>query len=508
MLTCSPSYSSLLVIGLVAIGCVRGDPEGRVIDPVAAVGAAPSCEGADGLARVWSGERREAFRGALAQSVGRWPEQAFASLDARIGEHAGSWAQIYAGACERGELAIMRCLDERVWELDALIALIIEQPERAAALWLELDRSVADPRRCERSTLGSAAPALDLERGRKLASLRLGLEIGAHAEVLERIDALEDDAAIRDTPAYALRLALAKAGVALADDQLDAADSSIARASDLVERAGPREAMAVDDARARVAAALGDVEAVLLAGEQALTAARAVGDRWLLLQQLRQFGVLLIELDTPDRAIAPLTEAIALAGRLRGPENPQTAELQTILAKAQLALGEIQAAHDSLTQARDAFVIALGPDHPQTLAAVEAIGRLFIAAGRPGDAQFAFLDLLEINRELYGPKHWRSARIKLELGDSLMAMDQHESARTLYTEALTPLAQELGPEHPAVIRASIHLGIAELALGNLEAAQGHCARGKNLAKALPPGGVLASEAEQCLAAVLAPPQAI
>jgi tetratricopeptide (TPR) repeat protein len=198
-----------------------------------------------------------------------------------------------------------------------------------------------------------------------------------------------------------------------------------------------------------------------------------------------------------------LVAAINLAGRIGGTDNPATAELQSILAQAQLELGQIEAAHDALTQARDAFVIALGPDHPQTLATVEAIGRLFVTAGQLGDAQFAFLDLLEIYSELYGLKDWRTAKIKLELADSLMAMDQHDSARTLYAEALTPLAQELGPTHPDVVRTSIHLGIAELALGNLEAAESHCGRGRDLATALESDSTLADEAARCLAQIQA-----
>jgi hypothetical protein len=111
------------------------------------------------------------------------------------------------------------------------------------------------------------------------------------------------------------------------------------------------------------------------------------------------------------------------------------------------------------------------------------------------------LDLLEIHSELYGLGDWRTAAIKLELADSLMAMDQHDSARILYTEALTPLARELGPVHPDVVRTSIHLGIAELALGNLEAAELHCRRGRDLATALATDDPLANEAARCLAQI-------
>jgi tetratricopeptide (TPR) repeat protein len=212
---------------------------------------------------------------------------------------------------------------------------------------------------------------------------------------------------------------------------------------------------------------------------------------------------LLIERGEAARAVSPLVEAINLAGRLGGTDNPAMAQLQTNLAQAQLELGQIEAAHDALTQARDAFVIALGPDHPRTLAAVEAIGRLFVEAGQLGDAQYAYLELLEIYSELYGLKDWRTARIKLQLADSLLAMEQYDSARTLYSEALVPLAQELGAVHPDVVRTSIHLGIAELALGNLDAAEPHCIRGRDLATALAPDSGLADEAARCLAEIAA-----
>src|SRR5690606_11961569 len=121
MLTRSPSPWSSVFMVFVAIGCVRTEPEGRVITSAPSAGAAPSCEGADALARGWTAEQREAFRGALAQSAGEWPEQAFTSLDARVGEHGDAWARTYASACERGELEITRCLDDRVAKLDALI---------------------------------------------------------------------------------------------------------------------------------------------------------------------------------------------------------------------------------------------------------------------------------------------------------------------------------------------------------------------------------------------------
>jgi tetratricopeptide (TPR) repeat protein len=484
-----------ILLGLAAIACV---PKKRGPNSPEPRGEPLVCTGVDRFARVWNPWKRTELEAALEQLPGEWPKQLLATLDARMPEHAQRWTDSYEQACEREGTAVQRCLDRRAWELDALLVLIIERPERTAALWSELERSAADPRSCEQEREDGPPvlePRLDDVRGRELASLAPLLELQEFARVHELVAALEADPLIASTPRYALCVALARA---TADN-----DEALAAAEALAEQLDPEARMAVAHTRAMLAHARGDAEASMRAREQAVAHARELGDPWFLAAQLGELGRALIERGEAARAMPPLLEAIALAGRVGGADNPGMAKLQIILAQAQLELGHIEAAHDALTQARDAFVVALGPDHPQTLATVEAVGRLFVAAGRLGDAQFAFLDLLEIYGELYGVKDWRTARIKLELADSLMAMDQHDSARTLYTEALTPLAQELGPVHPDVVRASIHLGIAELALGNIEAAEPHCSRGRDLAKGLPPGHPLAAEAEQCLAQIAA-----
>jgi tetratricopeptide (TPR) repeat protein len=378
-----------------------------------------------------------------------------------------------------------------------LISLIVEQPERAAALWSQLDR-VASPRGCERR--GGQRPAqLQPALAGELVRLELLVELGDHAAAAALLGGLEAEHELREAPGIALRLAVARVAVELGEGRLEPARQALSRAAVLAEEFGPRETIMLARADARVAAATGELELAAATLDRALALARSEADPELELALLREFGSTFVEHHQPARALERLTEAVALSSRLGRADNPVTAELQTILAEAQLELGQIEAAHDSLTQARDGFVITLGPDHPQTLASVEALGRSFIAAGLLGDAQFAFLDLLEVYTDLYGAKHWRTALVKLELGDSLMAMDQHDGARKLYSEALVPLIEGLGPGHRAVVRTAIHLGIAELALGNLDAAEPHCARGRDLAKGLAPGDPLADEAERCLA---------
>ncbi|HVI02684.1 MAG TPA: tetratricopeptide repeat protein [Enhygromyxa sp.] len=491
----SGSWWSLL-LSLAALGC---EPERAPLDPESAT-ASPVCAGAEQMSRVWNPSVRDQLAAALEQLPGEWPQQLLASLDARMPAHAQHWTDSYEQACARQANAALRCLDRRAWQLDATLGLIVDDPERTAALWAALERGVDDPRACMDES-GDAPPELEWARGRELASLPLLLELNEIAIVEPIVAELERDSVLSSAPRYALQVALARAAVEQAGGRREGALAAITLAVTYAEALDPGARSAVADASAKLAHARGDRAATELARAQAVAHAREQADAWLLVTQLAEQGRSWIEHGEPARAVPLLAEAISIAGRLGGADNPATAELQTILAQAQLELGQIEPAHDALTQARDAFVIALGPDHPQTLATVEAVGRLFVAAGQLGDAQFAFLDLLEIYGDLYGLDHWRTARIKLELADSLMAMDQHDSARTLYTEALTPLARELGPVHPDVVRTSIHLGIAELALGNFEAAEPHCRRGRDLATALAPNDPLADEAEQCLARI-------
>jgi tetratricopeptide (TPR) repeat protein len=488
-----------LCLGLGSLACTPSPSELGSAEPT----VGDRCGDADEFARVWSGDRQVELAAALAEVPGEWPRQLLATLDARTPELGRRWTQARAHACSSPAAA--RCLDAQLWQLDATLAAITEEPERAAQLWRALEASHGDPGRCLQQT--GEVPASDSQQGRRLAALALWAELGAEAEAAPLLASLTADPGVQ-APAHALILALATARMAVAGGRLELAEEALVQAEDAATQLGAGGAGGAGSARTRVLAlraellaARGQTDASLEARAEAVREARSAGDPWPLVAELEALAAAALERGRAEPAHAALVEAIAVAGRLAGVDDPRTAVLQARLAAAQLALGRTEAGYDALTQARDVLVVALGPDHPETLVTVEALGRLLVAAGRPGDAQLAFLDLLEIYTELYGVKDWRSARIKLELGDAAMAMDEHEAARTLYLEALTPLAQELGPTHPDVVRSSIHLGLAELALASLDAAEAACARGRDLAKGLaegPEAATLADQAARCL----------
>jgi tetratricopeptide (TPR) repeat protein len=328
--------------------------------------------------------------------------------------------------------------------------------------------------------------------------MQLWLDLGDPARLELSMDAIDSLDVLANTPAYAIRVQAAKAVVAYQSARLDESEAAFATATKLVEQLGPRSRSRLAQVRAFVAFQRGEAQASLLLLDESVASARQQSDPWLLLSALRIAGSGRIQANDHAGAVPLLTEAVALSTRLAGSENPHTAELQVRLAIAMRALGQIEAAHDLLTQARDSLVSTLGPDHPLTLGSVEQIARVLVDGGRPSEANLAYLDLLEVYGELYGPKDVRTAQIKLELGDTLMAMDEHDGARTMYLEALPPLVQDLGADHRDVIRCAIHLGIAEFALGHLDEAETHCTRGSDLVKALPKDDPLIAEVGRCV----------
>ena len=486
------------LIGVLCLSaCERGETTAISVPPEPA--HAPTCEGAEALDAVWTDARRGALQAALADVPGEWTTQLVSILDARVDRNGARWRTTYAQACAEDDRRAQRCLDAKLWQLDAVVALASESPLRGAAMWAEIDAALRDAETCaDRDDPSFDAPALARGLGERWSAMRLLLANAEDAEVRAIVAQLEAEAAVRETPAYALPLAAAKATVATTAGQLELASTSLATVESLAAELGPRARVSSAQLAAYVALARGDADAGVAALHASVAAAREQDDPWLVFATLRGLGRLLVSRDQAEAALEPLAEAVSLSTRLAGAENPHTAEIQVSLAQALTSLGRVDAAYDLLTQARDSFVNTLGPDHPQTLAAVESIGQLFVRAGQPGDAQFAFLDLLEIYGDLYGPKHWRTAAVQVELGDTLMAMEQHDSARELYTEALVPLVEEFGAGDRLVVRAVVHLGIAEFAVGNLEAAAEHCARGSNLAKALPAQDALVTEASLCV----------
>lgn len=458
-----------------------------------------ACEGANALDRIWTTPRHRELEAALATQPGEWPAQVLSTIDARVADEREAWRATYDRACEQQDVQAQRCLDAEAWQLDAVVAVLLDDPTGAVELWAEIDALLRDPGACAGTREPSFdAPPLTPDVGRELMRMRLLLNLGASAPLDEAVRALMLVELVTDTPTYSLQLHATQAVAAFRAGRIDEAAAALATATTLAEQLGPRAHMSLAHVRASVAFGRRDIEAGVLALDEGLAAAREQSDPWLLFSSLRNVGGVRIELGDYAGAVSLLTEAVALSTRLAGAENPHTAEVQVSLATAVLALGQIEAAHDLLTQARDSFVNTLGPDHPQTLAAVASIARVLVSAGRPFEANHALLDLLEVYGDLYGPKDARTALIKLELADTLMSMDEHASARTFYLEALPPLVQALGADHRDVIRCAVHLGIAELALGHLDEAQTHCRRSSDLVKALPADDPLAAEAGRCM----------
>ena len=459
--------------------------------------AKENCDALELVDEVWTPQRREQLAAHLAEAPGEWPEVALASLATRVETGREDWRRRYIGACEQRRPKALRCLELRLWQLDALVDLLLARPpEMAAQRWPAINHAFVGLEGCEASEF--ASQPLPRELGRELA--QLSMLINDEASTLgPRVRALAAEPQVAAEPGY-LRSALGfEVWVAAAEGDAEAVDRTLQRLRAIADDR-PRTMASMAQFEALATLSRGQLEAGVAHLEAGLGHARAEPDartRFLLLSSMAGLWTRFVG----EGAGPLLAEAVAVSTRLGDVENPYTAEAQASLASLQVKAGELSRAYELLLQARDAFAASLGVDHPRTLRTVRQIAELAVAAGRFDEAFYALSDLLAVYEQLHGEKHPITAEARVLLGDVLYAMEEFEGARQLYLGAMVPLTTALGPEDRSVVATVVHLGMAELALGNLDAAEAQCTRGRSLALALPEGDPLREDAASCLAKV-------
>jgi hypothetical protein len=245
-----------VALGVVLLGCEPKPDDVPTTSPV----TASTCEGADGLDRIWTTSRRGELEAALATQPGEWPMQVLSTIDAHLSAERQAWRDTYARACEQQDLKAQRCLDLEAWQLDAVVFVVLDEPAQAALLWAEIDALLRDPSACAGTREPSFdAPPLTPEVGRELMRTRLLLNLRAGAPLDEAVRALMLVEPVAKTPAYALQLHAIRAFSAFRASRIDEAAAALATATTLAEQLGPRARMSLAHVRAMVAFGRGDV---------------------------------------------------------------------------------------------------------------------------------------------------------------------------------------------------------------------------------------------------------
>ncbi|KFE58525.1 serine/threonine-protein kinase [Hyalangium minutum] len=419
------------------------------------------CQGSERhFAGVWDEAAREALHRAFLATGSPDAEASFAAVAAALERWKEDWTRAHQEACEAtrvwGEQSDqvlglrMACLDERLGEVNRLVAVLQGADARTVERGFGLGASLTSLRRCSDVRTLQEAVALpeDPVALAEVAVIR-GELARANAELLagRTPEALKGVLAARERAVRThYRPLEAEAHLLCSTIQSDASMFEAARDS---------------AAQAALAAEAGRHHGVL---------ARALyGMAWVTVHGLGQ----------TREAWAHLQRAQAVAEPLRDPEFD--ALLDYVRAELLEQEGRFAEAEPLLREALDR-VIAKGASHAATRA--ELTGRLGLLARQQGrllEAKRWQEEAVRLHEELHGPEHRDTARALANLGGTLGYTGEFARAEAVIQRALVILQRVLGEEHLAVVRTLSNLSFVYFEWGHGPQAREAAERGFALA---------------------------
>ena len=202
---------------------------------------------------------------------------------------------------------------------------------------------------------------------------------------------------------------------------------------------------------------------------------------------MNNLGVVLLDLDQPDRAAELFERAIHLAGAERATELADPLMMTLNLASARQQQGEFEAAEqgyravigrtandsthparmnaqtllgemiteqgrydEAIEHLRDAFTARedhYGPEHPLTLSSMRKLSRTFNAAQRWGDAYELLGETLRRHQTAFHPGSSTIFGVRRDLAVALEGLGRSEEAEAIRRETVEILRKHRGPEH-------------------------------------------------------------
>jgi eukaryotic-like serine/threonine-protein kinase len=422
-----------------------------------AVGAAEPCRGAErGLVGVWDAPRKLALTQAFGAGGRSYLLDSARTVTRLLDQRAATWVAQRTEACEatwirheQSEALLdrrMQCLDERLRETDAVIAVLSEAEPGALERAVPAVAALDPLERCRNpAELTGPPPPRDPAARRQLAE---ALALAARAEAQRAAGQYRGAAATASAAlagARALDYPPALGPALFVSGSLAARAARFDEAGALLDSAELAAQESHDDRlAARVYLRLASV-----AGEQerrtdqvrwtqfAEAAIRRLGgDAQLEMQRLMSAADIENVAGQLDRAEADYRAALAIAQRDRSPAAPESAAL--VLGNLGNVLRDEKRypeAVDALQRALDELREIRGPDHPVVGQMMEA---LTVAIGLQlggTDVEAAnlamlprFRDQLALFERAYGDVHPRVANTLFNLGDVLAHLGRYDEA--------------------------------------------------------------------------------
>jgi eukaryotic-like serine/threonine-protein kinase len=194
------------------------------------------------------------------------------------------------------------------------------------------------------------------------------------------------------------------------------------------------------------------------------------GDSAAVAAAMGYYGKVLSITNRNEAAISVLREATTLGERYAGAGSPLAIQNRLFLGDAQLAMGDLPRAKESLTATHDSALSQYGAAHPLSLRSQLALAQLATVSGNYKEAQVQLRAVIEGIRKL-GPQAEPNLALSLEtLGDGETHLGQLDDASAVLREAVS--IREKSPDdlwELAIARE--RLGEALLKAGNPSAAE-------------------------------------
>ena len=450
------------------------------------------CEGGQAkLVDVWDAGRKAQVRAAFEATGVPMASTTWTRVESSLDGYVESWLAQYQQACEAsqageqsGEMLDlrMRCLDERLEELEARVDVLTDADEtvveRAAASVAQLPpvAGCADATALLARLKPPTDPAVEAEVDALRAELtRAGamLEAGRYQPALELASAASRRARSVDYPPVRAEALLMRGRLERELARGEDARVTLAEAYWTGLEAGHDEAavgaasqmigVLVELARPEPAE-----EWVRHAG--AVTGRTRVGPM-LEAELLDGHADLLVHQARYDQAREQLERSLELKRAAAGEQSPIVADSLHRQARVAFAQGQYADAREDWERALEIRSATLGEEHPAVAAAHVGIGVTFSREERYDEAVDRYERAIVIQERAFGSDHLTTARYLNNLGIVLRKQGKFEPARETQERALSLYEKFLGPEHPKVADSLANLANVYEDLDDLESAR-------------------------------------
>ncbi len=178
---------------------------------------------------------------------------------------------------------------------------------------------------------------------------------------------------------------------------------------------------------------------------------------------------ILNRLGRSGEAIPILRRALAVQSRALGEADPDVLDTRNSLAVALKREGEID---EPRTLLEEGLAIARAEDMPMQLAGfANNLADLFMMMSEPARAEPLFREALEASEITDGEESWATVSILTNLGASIQAQGDLDQAERTYREALDRARSSLGDDNPVTITCLTLIADAQRLRGDLDGAQ-------------------------------------